>query len=166
MYRILLIALLLFSFYSGFGQENVAHDHESHNHSHSHNHEISIGAGVVFLSPEYNVAPGFHLHYIKGIAFQNRLGIGLGLETILEEHKHYSISVVFQYRIYKGLTAVYAPGILILKEESEKELQFAQHLEAAYEFELGAVHLGPMAGIGTAKEGIHYIIGVHFGIDF
>ena len=44
--------------------------------------------------------------------------------------------------------------------------QFAQHVEIAYEIPLGELHIGPQIDIGIEDEGIHYMIGIHFGIDF
>ena len=94
---LLLIASPLFC----FSQHN--HDDENHSHEdHSHKNEISIVAGI-------------HLHYIKGIGESNNFGIGVGLETILDEHKHYTLSAVFKNRIYKGIVIAVAPGLLLRK---------------------------------------------------
>ena len=109
---------------------------------------------------------GFHLHYIRGIGKNNRFGVGVGLETILDEHKHYTLSVVLQYRVYKGLILSIAPGLLMRKENSANVFQFAQHIEMAYEFELKEFHIGPVVELGIEKTGIHYMGGIHFGIDF
>jgi len=139
---------------------------QDHNHDQHHVNEISIAVGVVPLDHENEVTAGLHLHYVRGIAFENKLGIGAGFETILDEHKHYTLSVVFQYRIIKGWTVAYAPGLLMKKEDDKYEYQFAQHFETAYEFDLGKFHLGPMVEVGVEKDGVHYMLGVHFGIDF
>lgn len=88
------------------------------------------------------------------------------METILDEHQYILISTVIQYRIFKGLIIGYAPGLLISKENSETELQFAQHIEIAYEFEIGKFHIGPMIEIGIETTIAHYMVGVHFGMDF
>ena len=89
------------------------------------------------LPAEDKLAAGFHFHYIRGLGKNNKFGMGIGLETILDEYKHYTASVVFQYRIYKGLIVGYAPGILMRKEDSEMLYQMAHHIETAYEFEIG-----------------------------
>lgn len=147
-----------------FSQEDV-HPEEGHTHSHKKN-EISAGVGVVTLQHEDELAAGLHLHYVRGVAFHDKLGVGLGFETIFDEHKHYTISAVFQYRVYKGWSVAYAPGLLMVKEDGIWEYQFAQHFETAYEWEIGKFHIGPMAEIGVEPHGTHYMIGVHFGIDF
>ena len=52
------------------------------------------------------------------------------------------------------------------KEDSGNVFQFAQHIEMAYEFELKEFHIGPIVELGIEKTGIHYMGGIHFGIDF
>jgi hypothetical protein len=161
-----LILLFVLSFVNGYSQhESQPHDHHAQN-EHVHKNEISIAIGVVPLPAEDEVTLGLHLHYIKGIGANHRFGLGLSLETIFDEHKHYTLSFVTHYRIYKDLIFAYAPGILMLKENSKNEFQFAQHIELAYEFELGNFHLGPVAEIGFEKAGVHYMGGLHIGIDF
>ena len=143
------------------------HDDENHSHEdHSHKNEISIAAGIVPIPAEDEIAAGIHLHYIKGIGESNKFGIGVGLETILDEHKHYTLSAVFQYRIYKGIIIAVAPGLLLRKEGTENVFEFAQHIEAGYEFEIGKIHIGPVVELGFEKNGMHYMGGIHFGIDF
>lgn len=132
---------------------------------HRHRNEISIAGGGVPLVTEDEVTAGLHIHYIKGIGNSRRLGLGLALETIFDKHRHYTSSVVFQYRMARGLAISYSPGFLIRKEEADYQHQFASHIEAAYEVELGEFHIGPVAELGVEKNGIHYMGGVHFGID-
>ena len=59
-----------------------------HEHIHEHDHEFSIAIGVVpdHLDEETNI--GLHAHYIKGIGNHNDFGIGISLETILDDHNH------------------------------------------------------------------------------
>jgi hypothetical protein len=146
---------------NAFGQ---SHD-EDHHHHHQKN-EISMAVGLVLPSSEEDISAGLHLHYIRGIAFEDKLGIGAGMEIIFDEHKHFMLSLVFQYRIIGGWTVAYGPGVLFIKEDETSETQFAQHIETAYEFDIGLFHIGPMFEAGISKEDIHYMTGVHFGIDF
>ncbi len=159
----IIISFLVFSCCHGFAQEGATSDHFDHNHEHSH--EISLAVGIVPLPAENQTTVGFHLHYIRGIGESKRFGMGLALETILDEHKHYTASVVAQYRIYKGLSLAYAPGALFLAGKGIKSVQLANHIEVTYEFELGNFHIGPVAEIGIEKSGTHYMGGVHFGVD-
>ena len=133
---------------------------------HNHKNEFSIATGIVPLPAEDKLTAGFHFHYIRGIGQNNKFGLGLAFETIIDEHKHYTFSVVFQYRVYKGLIVAYAPGLLRRTEGLEVFHQMAHHIETAYEFEFGRFHIGPMAEIGIEEIGVHYMGGVHFGIDF
>ena len=157
--------MLTFTAVTLMPMEGNAQDKEEEN-DHHHKNEISVAAGIVPIVAEDELTAGFHLHYIRGIGKNNRFGLGTSLETIIDEHKHYTLSIVFQYRIYKGLILAYAPGLLMRKENSENVFQFAQHFETAYEFELGKFHIGPVAEIGIELTGVHYMGGIHFGIDF
>lgn len=155
-----LIVILLNIFSKGI----IAQDDHEDDHHH-HKNEVSIAVGVLPLPEENKVTAGLHLHYIRGIGVSNRFGIGAAFETIFDEHKHYVISAAFEYRIYKGLIAGYGPGLLIIKENDKNKLLFAQHFELAWEFEIGKFHIGPLVEVGIGDE-VHYMIGVHFGLDF
>ena len=160
--KFILISALILTSFSGFSQEDEDHDH------HHHKNEVSIATGVVPLPAEDAVTVGFHLHYIRGIFGEHKriFGAGLGLETIIDEHKHFTISIPLQARLFAGFIISYAPGMLIARENGQSEIQFAQHIEATYEFELGKFHIGPVAEVGIEEFGVHYMGGVHFGIDF
>ena len=155
------LLLLIISPLFCFSQHN--HDEENHSHEdHSHNNEFAIGLGVI---PKHENSLGFHAHYIKGIALNNKIGVGISVETILDNHAHHSLSLISLYRFDFGITIAYAAGILRVSEE-ETEYQFAQHVELAYEIPFGELHIGPQIDIGIEQEGIHYMFGVHLGIDF
>ena len=138
-------------------------DHDNHDVNHGHDNEFSIAFGFI---PNENFSLGFHAHYIRGLAFENKLGLGVSLETILDEHAHHSISLITIYRFSHSLTIAYAPGILRVSEESKVSYEFTQHFELAYEIPIGEFHIGPQVDLGIEDEGIHYMLGVHFGIDF
>jgi len=156
---LLLFCVPLFS----FSQHN--HDEENHSHAdHSHNNEFAIGIGII---PIHENSIGFHSHYIKGIGLKNKIGAGISFETILDDHAHHSFSLIGLYRFDFGFTIAYAAGILRVSEnEGDSELQFAQHLEFAYEIPIGELHIGPQIDVGIEEEGIHYMFGLHMGIDF
>jgi len=157
---VVIVSILNLVFIGGlFGQV----DNESH---HEHFNEISVATGIVPLPAEDELTIGFHFHYVRGIGKDKRFGIGLGFETIVDEHKHYTFSVVAQYRIIAGWIIGYAPGLMIREEGDETLYQLAHHIETAYEFELGNFHIGPMAEVGLELIGVHYMLGVHFGMDF
>ena len=64
-------------------------------------------------------------------------------------------------------------GVLgnLAKEEKKiegykNETEFTQHFEFYYEFELERFHLGPQFDISLENNEIHYMLGLHFGINF
>ena len=70
------------------------------------------------------------------------------------------------YHFDNGFTIAYAPGILFVDHEGKTDTKFTQHFELYYEFELEDFHLGPQFDIGYEDGEIHYMLGLHFGIDF
>ena len=136
-----------------------------HSHTHIHNIELGGAIGIVPSHEEENSNIGIHLHFIKGFGELNNFGLGLSLETILDDHKHNSISIIGTYHFKSGITIGYAPGILFVEHEGESEIKFTQHIECYYEFELDKLHLGPQFDIGYENNNIHFMIGIHLGID-
>ena len=137
-----------------------------HEHIHEHEHEFSIAIGLVpgHLDEETNV--GLHAHYIKGIGNNNDFGIGLSLETILDDHSHNSISLIGSYHFDNGFSVAYAPGIIISDSNEDSNDRFTQHFEFCYEFEFNQFHLGPQFDLGIDNDEIHYMFGIHLGLDF
>ena len=45
-------------------------------------------------------------------------------------------------------------------------IELTQHFEFYYEFELEHFHVGPQIDIGFEDNETHYMLGLHFGIDF
>ena len=72
--------------------------------THSHKNEISVAAGIVPIISENKLTAGFHLHYVRGMGNTKKFGLGVSLETIIDEHKHYTLSIVFQYRFFEKLS--------------------------------------------------------------
>ena len=139
------------------------HNHDDHSHDlHTHDNEFALGIGFI---PKHENAIGIHSHYIKGVGLNNKLGAGISFETILDDHAHHSLSLISLYRFDLGITVAYAAGILRVSEDVTI-YQFAQHVELAYEIPFGELHIGPQIDVGIEEEGIHYMFGVHLGIDF
>jgi len=138
------------------------HNHDDTHDLHTHDNEFAIGIGFI---PKHENAIGIHSHYIKGIGLNNKLGAGISFETILDDHAHHSLSLISLYRFDFGITVAYAAGILKVSQDVT-EYQFAQHVELAYEIPFGELHVGPQIDVGIEDEGIHYMFGVHLGIDF
>ena len=145
---------------------NLILSSEIHSHSHNHNNEIGVAIGIVPGHEDEDNSLGLHLHYIKGIGEHNDFGIGISLETVLDEHKHHSVSIIGTYHFDSGFSIAYAPGILFTDHNGNNETEFTQHLEFYYEFELENFHLGPQFDVGFEDNETHYMLGLHFGIDF
>ena len=137
-----------------------------HEHNHEHNNEMSIAIGVVPNHEEQENNIGLHIHYIKGIGEDNDFGIGISFETILDEHKHNSMSIIGSYHFNNGFSIAYAPGILVTENEEIVVTELTQHFEFCYELEFGIFHIGPQFDIGFEKEEIHFMLGLHLGFDF
>ena len=154
------IIILLFTILSLLlGQEE--HDHHD---EHGHHKELSIALGVTPGHDNENSKIGMLAHYLMGIGNHSAYAIGITLETIFDKHKHNSVGLVGLYRFQNGFSIAYVPGILFV--EHENDIQFAQHLEFAYEIPIGELHIGPQIDVGIEEEGIHYMFGLHMGIDF
>ena len=76
------------------------------------------------------------------------------------------MSLIGLYHFDNGFTIAYAPGILFSEHNGHSETQFTQHFEFYYEFELEKFHIGPQFDIGFEDDEIHYMLGIHFGVDF
>jgi len=146
----------------------------------THENELAVGIGVI---PNHDFALGFHAHYVKAIALDNKLGLGLGFETILDEHTHNSYNLMCVYRFGSKINGffslAYGAGVLVSEEdehgdhdshedhEEDVALSFAQHLEIVYEMNhRQRFCYGPVLDIGLEKEGMHYMIGFHIGRIF
>ena len=87
------------------------------------------------------------------------------LHNLLYEHQHNSISLLGLYHFDNGFTTAYAPGILFSEHDGNNEIHFTQHFEFYYEFELDQFHIGPQFDVGIEEGDLHYMFGIHFGID-
>jgi len=145
---------------------SIIFSESGHIHNHNHNNEFGIAVGIVPGHDGEDDNLGLHLHYIKGVGEHNYFGIGVSLETIFDEHKHNSLSLIGTYHFDNGFTIAYAPGILFSEHDDETENKFTQHVEFYYEFELDKFHIGPQIDIGFEDGDTHYMLGLHFGIDF
>ena len=142
---------------------------EGHRDNHHHLNEIGISTGVVRMQPESETAPGLHLHAMRRLGdegIKKFFGIGLGLEIIFSEHRHYSIMGTLEIFPWKKLVITFSPGILTVKEDGENQRRFSFHCEVMYEFEVGAFEMGPALGFAVAGEDTHFTVGIHIGKGF
>jgi len=160
---LILIALLTYPVFNVTGQ----HTDDEHNHLHdSHKYHLGFGVAGTYLTSEEGLAPGFHLHFLRQLGQEQNWGVGLGYEAIIEENIHSSINLLTNWRPVDFLSLNAGPGLVFAKHDGEAEILTAFHTEVVFEFNLGGIHLGPMAGFGIDREESHFSVGVHVGFGF
>ena len=136
---------------------------------HHHASEFGISLSYVDLVDEDETAPSIHLHWLKpleGSESLERLGIGLGFETIFADHTHHTVMATLAFFPIDHLVLSVSPGIVFADEESGWENHYATHIELSYGFDVGEYEIGPVIGYADSDEGSHRMIGLHFGIPF
>ena len=162
--QLIFVLILIFISNPTLRAQDHDHDHEQKHHHHLNN-EIGIAVGAVYIFHEEVFAPGLHLHYTRMLPGKMQaFGLGMGVETVLDEHKHYTGSIMFQWRPVHAWWISAGPGITWFQESSES--RFSLHLETGYEFEIGKVHLGPMIEFAFVQGDQHLMLGIHLGIPF
>lgn len=157
-----ILCIIIFLSLNYFAQSQTDSIHTC-NHAH-HKNEIAMSNAPVYILSEKEIAYGFHLHYIRTIA-NSKFGIGLGFERIFDDHNHTTLGVVGSYRPIENLSFNIAPGFTI-EQNSFSNINYAIHLETAYEFEIGDFHIGPAFEYAIEPFDSHISIGLHFGYGF
>ncbi|MFC2124749.1 hypothetical protein ACFLU5_08055 [Bacteroidota bacterium] len=160
MYRFTVSKILILMTALAYGQTE-GHDHDLSLDDHK-NH-LGIAIGPVYVIGEKKFVPGVHIHYSYLFEINNtHLGTGLGFESIIDEHNHYTISINISYLPIHNLTLTVAPGVLFSKTSSK----FATHFEASYEFIFNKFHIGPVAEYAYAMHDCHFMTGLHISYGF
>ncbi len=119
-------------------------------------YNVHEGKWMLGLGAEYEVV----------LPYWNRLvGIGVGVEMVLDEHKHYVISLLLPIHPFDKLTFFASPGVMFIEKE-EPGTRFAVHIGAEYEFDLGKYFLAPEFEAAFAGDDIHLMLGIHIGFGF
>jgi len=145
-------------------QSLFAQSPDSHVNSDDHKNELGIANSPIYIIKEKEFAYGLHAHYIRSLK-ETRFGIGVGYERIFDEHKHNSIGVILSYAPIEHLALSLSPGI-IFNDNNASDLHFGLHLETLYEFEIGIIHIGPVAEFAYSADDYHVSLGVHVGFGF
>ena len=132
--------------------------------SDNHKNEFGIANSPVYIIKEKEFAYGLHAHYIRGLK-ETKFGIGVGYERIFDEHKHNTIGVILSYAPIEHLDLSLSPGITF-NDNDPSELNFGTHFEILYEFEIGVLHLGPVAEFAYSVKDYHISLGLHVGFGF
>jgi len=145
-----------------------ADDHDHHNH-HGHEMEVGISAAYIHLDAENESASGLHLHLmrrLKGGEFLQHFAVGLGLEGVFADHKHYSAMGSIGVFPWRNLVVTLSPGVAFADHEGEWETNYITHIEASYGFMVGEYEVGPVMGYAKSAEDRHYSVGIHLGKGF
>lgn len=144
-------------------------DNDEHFDHHKHQHgdrEFGFSPGTVFLLNEQEVKLGIHSHLLWRIKSIDFLSIGLGVESVFDEHSHISTGFVTKVDIWKGFSALTSPGILFIKEANGWENYLSAHFELLYEFEIQRFHVGPALDFSVSRFDNHVMLGIHLGYSF
>jgi len=149
-----------------FGQHS---DEFDHNHPGDHDHhdrnEIGVAVGAAYIINENEIAPSFHLHYTRMLEGKwSKIGLGGGFESVMDEHRHYTASLMLTYRPVHAWWISLGPGITYF--ESTKKIKPSLHVETGYEFNVGKVHLGPLVEYALSSGDQHIMVGLHIGYPF
>ncbi len=121
--------------------------------------ELGVGYGPTYLKEEASWATSLHIHYLRHIS--EKVGMGLGYESIFDEHGHQVVSLVFRYKLATtGLKLSYMPGVYLQGGSG-----VAHHFEVSWSTEIGNIHAGPFLSVSFSDE-THYSLGLHVGAGF
>ncbi|SMO60691.1 hypothetical protein SAMN06265379_103301 [Saccharicrinis carchari] len=154
----LLVVVICLTFTSPIYAQEADHNH------HHHQYELGLANSAVYFPKEKETAYGLHLHLIRNIK-HSKLGFGLAYERIFDEHRHNTIGLVGSYNLFESMHISLSPGITF-EDNEMSALRFAFHAEAAYGFNLGHLHLGPMLEFAFDPEHYHISVGLHVGYGF
>ncbi len=138
--------------------EEDGHHHEEEEHREEGEHHEEEGHSEDAL--------GVHLHIGKRLADEgilSKVSLGIGGEVIFSEEEHYGLMAFTSIHPWKGLVLSIGPAVEWAKHDGEWESNYSTHMEAAYVFDIGEIHLGPVVGYSTSSHGEHYSAGLHLG---
>jgi hypothetical protein len=161
----LCLILAVFSTTALYGHSGVSDKEHLHTED-PHKYHFGFATVASHIIGESGIAPGFHVHFVRQMGKANRWGLGLGYETVADEHWHNSLNLLANYRPVSFLSILAGPGLSLKKHEGDFEALPAFHTEAVFEFNLKGLHAGPLLGYGFDKEESHFSIGFHVGFGF
>lgn len=146
---------------------SVSGRHDEHEHLHDfHKYHLGFGVAGAHIKSTNGISPGFHIHLLRQLGEEKKWGIGLGYEAIVEENLHNGLNLLANWHPVDFLSVNAGPGIAFGKHDGTNEVLPAFHTEAVFEFNVGNIHIGPMAGFGIDREESHFSVGVHLGFGF
>ena len=137
-------------------------EHRGHHHDGGFSLGVSLGPSYLPNEKEFGFSAHGHLLYELGSV---PLGFGVGYEALFDEHRHQTMSLVFQYRIIDAWLMSVSPGVTF-ELGSFNEPRPTVHLETVYEFRVGLMDLGPAFEFAIEPEGTHLTLALHAGVHF
>ncbi len=158
----LLVLLTIITPSKIFGQaaKDTVENVDAHQHS---KNEIGISISPAYFINEKVWTFAMHIHYTRIIP-RTRFGIGASFERIVLDPKHSTFGIVFAYYPIEKLSFSLSPGMTF--EDANPAALFALHLETAYEFEIGDLHIGPAFEFAYDPNDHHLSLGIHIGYGF
>jgi hypothetical protein len=139
---------------------------DPHSHDDPHTWHVGVGLAAVKIKGEQGVMPGYHFHLSRQLGSHHQWGAGVGWEMIPGDHSHHGLNLLLSSRLFPFLTLTAGPGVAITRHEGHQEILPAFHSELLAEFNVGKIHMGPMAGFGFDSEEHHFSLGWHIGLGF
>ncbi|MBX9851301.1 MAG: hypothetical protein K2X86_06025 [Cytophagaceae bacterium] len=154
-----MIAIISLNLYAQIPQDTIRNNS---NHEH-HKNEIGIASSAAYFKGN-ELSYSMHIHYIRNIS-GSKFGLGLSFERIFFTFKHNTAGVVIAYRPLEKLSLISSPGVTF-EEDNLSNPVFTLHTEVAYEFEIGAFHIGPAFEFAFDPNDYHMGLGLHVGYGF
>lgn len=141
---------------------------QSFNHRHKNKNELAFIPGVVYDITDSHLSYVLHGHYLRSSEeMSSKISAGLSLEYIAGEDAHFTVGPVVALHPVGPLVLLYSPGITLKRGEDTPGYYFSNHLEMAFEFDIGEhLHLGPSAGFSFSGYDTHFSVGLHTGFAF
>ncbi|OVE75850.1 hypothetical protein BVX97_03320 [bacterium E08(2017)] len=141
------------------GYVNLDEDQEDHEEAEGEDHEEEHDTSDDGI--------GIHVHVGKRLGTEgilSHISLGVAAETIVAEHEHYALMAFASVYPWRGLVLSVGPGVEWAEHEGEMESAYSTHLEAAYVFDVGSWHIGPVLDFSKTNDSEHFTAGIHFGI--
>jgi len=140
------------------------------NRGHLTTYEVVFVPGKVYEPGDKNFAYKLHSHFLVSPSrLSSRLAMGVSTEYIFGNDWHLTAGPVFAIHPWRNLIALYSMGVTFRNTEEGKGLEyfFSNHLEFAYEFEIGEYfRIGPSAGFNLSGYDNHISAGLYTGFTF
>lgn len=128
----------------------------------SNRHGLGVSGGWVYLSDDKTTAPGLQLEYeYRFMAADRSLHLASCVEYIFAEEQHIGLGLGIGFSIYRHWEIEVGPGVMF---EGDDHF-YCIHLATSYEWDLGAISMGPIVEIAHTGSHYHLLAGVKLGYN-